>query len=354
MSYKTFIFALISIIFTLVLLEGIVRLWGYSDRYIYDPIYTLCDKCDPPLVVHKPNLRHALARAMTIIDTDSLGLRTVDAGRTISRKSADEIRIAIVGDSVTFGHGVRNSADVYPAVLENILNSGSGGKNRFRVFNFGVSAYSLNEMVDALKCRMLDVEPDIVICAFIFDDFDPNRMVDVDEYGYTNDRKLGGGHNRFPFFKNLLRRLHITYLVRDALLAARRNKNAHISGDARVLELYSCLHEFRAIASQNGVEYCFILLPSFGSDDFSKITGRLDADHFQYLDLSNMWKEYSLEKFRCNKLDNHPSATVHKEIAARVAAYIQDRFHNLRTIKSGRMIPPHVVDQGNTTAAPHP
>lgn len=326
MSFKGLIYALVTILLTLALLEGTVRIWGYADRYIYDPIYAPYDKCDTPLVVHKPNLQNALARANTIINTDSLGLRSVVPGRIIGEKPANTIRIAIAGDSVTFGHGVKDTADVYPAVLESILNSQSGGTVRYEVFNFGVSAYSLAEMTATLKCRMLDLKPDIVVCAFLLDDFDPNRMVSVDEYGYTNDRKLGGGAGRFPLIKRVLRHFHLTYLVRDAFFAPRQKDRSRIYDEALVAQSYPYLNEFRKIASQNGINYFFILLPSYGSEESSKIAEKLNRDGFQYLDLSNLWTEYRFEAYRADKLDAHPSAAVHKEIAARTAWYIKIKF----------------------------
>lgn len=326
MAYKAILYPFVLIILFVAFLEGIVRVWGYADRYLYDPIYTLYQHCDIPLVVHKSNLHKALARSMTLIDTDSLGLRSLHAGEVIKEKSDDEIRIAIVGDSVTFGHGVPNTADTYPAMLETNLNDNNGGNLHFRVLNFGVSAYSLAEMAATLRCRMLDVQPDIVICAFIFDDFDPNRMVAVDEYGYTNDRRLGGGAGRFPLIKRVLRNLHLTYLVRDAFIAVKTKVASQVPASTHVSKSYTHLQEFRNIAWQHGIDYCFILLPSFGSDDFSKIIGKLDEDDFQYLDLSNLWKEYELKTYRARKFDNHPSAVIHKEIAARTTAYIKDTF----------------------------
>ena len=314
---------LLSLVLTFVLLEGLVRIWGYSNRCIYDPIYTLYNNCDTPLVVHKPNLHKALARAMTYIDTDSLGLRSMQPGEVLTDKAPDEIRIAITGDSFTFGHGVADTAETYPAALESILNSKSGGKNKFRVFNFGVSAYSLAEMTATLKCRMFTVQPDIVICGFIFDDFNPNRMVGLDQYGYTIDRSLGQTSDRFQLIKRLLRGLHLSHLIKDALIRLSREGSPLDSAKAYVDEMYRHLREFRKIALQHGNEYCFVLLPSFGSSDLAAIVPKLEADNLQFVDLSDLWKQFSLEEFRVSKFDNHPSAAVHKEIAAKLAAYIE-------------------------------
>ncbi len=325
MSYKSLLYGLVTILLTLALLEGMVRIWGYSDRYMYDPIYASYDKCDTPLVVHKPNLQNALARANTLINTDSLGLRSLVPGRIIGEKPPNTVRIAIAGDSVTFGHGIRHTADVYPNVLEGFLNSVSEGKTNYEVYNFGVSAYSLAEMTATLKCRMLDIKPDIVVCAFILDDFDPGRMVSVDEYGYTNDRKLAVDSGRFPALKRFLRHFHLTYLIRDAFFAPKQ-KESNSYDEALVSKSYPYLQEFRKIASEKGIPYFFILLPSYGSEASSKIAEKLGSDGFNFLDLSTLWAEYKFEDYRADKYDAHPSAAVHKQIAERAGWYIKIKF----------------------------
>ncbi len=325
MSYKSILFTFVTILLTLALLEGMVRIWGYSDRYIYDPIYTSDDKCDPPLVVHKPNLKNALARDNTIINTDAMGLRSLVPGRVIGEKRPNTIRIAIAGDSVTFGHGVRNNSDVYSNVLENFLNSASDGKTTYEVYNFGVSAYSLAEMTASLRCRMLDLKPDIVVCAFIMDDFDPGRMVTVDEYGYTNDRSLGGTAGRFPALKSFLRHFHLTYLIRDAFFAPKQPESGAYD-EALVSQSYPYLQEFRKIASEKDIKYFFIVLPTYGSESSSKVIEKLGRDGFNFLDLSTLWTEYNFETFRADKHDAHPSAAVHKQIAERAGWYIKIKF----------------------------
>lgn len=318
-------YGIVTMLLALLLLEGAVRLWGYSEMYIYDPIYAPFDSCDTPLVVHKPNLSNAHARAGSIVHTDSLGLRSEIPAKIVGEKRPDTIRIAIVGDSVTFGHGIPNAADVYPAVLEKRLSSESAGGFRYEVLNFGVSAYSLVEMTATLKCRMVLLKPDIVVCAFIMDDFDPGRMVSVDEFGYTNDPKLGWGKNRFPLLKNMLRHWHLTYLIRDALFNLRGAKTSRYN-DATIDQSYRHLKEFKMIASQYGSDCFFVLLPSYGSDDLSKIAERLDRDGLQYLNLSTIWRNYSLDAFSVGKRDSHPSAAVHKEIANSISCYIKTNF----------------------------
>lgn len=75
-----------------------------------------------------------------------------------------EIRIACVGDSITFGYGIEDPGqNSYPAVLQSLLGEG------YRVRNFGVSGCSVQEDTDlpftALESytESIAFQPDILI-----------------------------------------------------------------------------------------------------------------------------------------------------------------------------------------------
>src|SRR2546423_9966852 len=122
---------------TLVLLEVAVRLSGYSEHHLCDPIYVSFPPAPEEIpYVHKPNLSHARARGLAIINTDSLGLRSKTVGETYPPRAPGEYRIALVGDSVTFGEGVVNTGDTLAQILEDKLNEGQTAY-RVKVFNFG-------------------------------------------------------------------------------------------------------------------------------------------------------------------------------------------------------------------------
>src|SRR5690349_14203988 len=121
---------------TFALFELGVRVSGYSEHHICDPIYTrFGDASEEIPYVHKPNLSGARGRGLSIVNTDSLGLRSDTAGETYGARATGEYRIAIVGDSVTFGEGVRDVRETFAKVLEGELNRRQTN-TRVRVFNF--------------------------------------------------------------------------------------------------------------------------------------------------------------------------------------------------------------------------
>ncbi len=122
---------------TLPLLEIGVRIWGYLEHHIHDPIYTSFEPNEDISYIHKPNLMQARARGLVFINTDSLGLRSKASGMVYGTKQPQEYRIAIVGDSVTFGEGVPNTEETFTEVLEHMLNQHQNLLT-VKVFNFGV------------------------------------------------------------------------------------------------------------------------------------------------------------------------------------------------------------------------
>ena len=83
---------------------------------------------------------------------------------SISEPKEGQIRVACVGDSITYGHGIKNwKKNNYPAVLQKELG------NTYHVNNYGVSGYTVQDDGDkpytSLKQyqQSLDYNPDIVV-----------------------------------------------------------------------------------------------------------------------------------------------------------------------------------------------
>ncbi|MCA9422670.1 MAG: SGNH/GDSL hydrolase family protein, partial [Nitrospira sp.] len=197
---------------TLPLVEIGVRIWGYSERHIHDPIYTSFEPSEDIPYIHKPNLTQARARGLVVINTDSMGLRSKISGMVYGTKQPQEYRIAIVGDSVTFGEGVPNTEETFTEVLEHMLNQ---QQNRLavKVFNFGVSAYSVKQMVAVLQHRMVNIQPNLVVMAIIPPDLNLDRTPAIDSAGYLVGQKIASLLDS-PVGE-ALREIRLLYVLRD-------------------------------------------------------------------------------------------------------------------------------------------
>jgi hypothetical protein len=101
------------------------------------------------------------------IETNHYGMRQSEV---FSPKSESPCRIAALGDSYTFGFGVREE-QAYPQVLEKLLRKSSvSAACEFEVLNFGVLGYSSYDEALVLRYRALNFDPRVVILGYVLND----------------------------------------------------------------------------------------------------------------------------------------------------------------------------------------
>jgi hypothetical protein len=100
--------------------------------------------------------------------TNSLGFR----GREFSAtKDTNAFRIVFLGDSFTFGEGVKDE-DVYPEQLASKLRK-RVPRLRFEAYNFGVGGYNTEQSLFLLKHLALQFKPDAVVLGYVLNDAEP-------------------------------------------------------------------------------------------------------------------------------------------------------------------------------------
>jgi len=317
-------FAAYLFVITLVVLELGVRVWGYAGHHIYDPIYMPFEGTPDIPYVHKPNLANARARGYSVINTDSLGLRAKMVGARYGPKKNNEYRIAIVGDSGTFGEGVSRTEDTYPQVLEDTLNQ-SQSVLKVQVFNYGVSAYSVKEMSATLEHRMLEVDPDLVAMTIINHDFVLARTPIVDSSGYLIEKALTGGIFSYPLVRQVLRNFHLSYVVKDLSNSGLRTGNDVMENlrNEELPESYVYVRRFKEIAEAHNRPYVIVFRPSSQPAFWHPVAEQLHRDRISFLDLSFLRDEFPREQFRASRFDPHPSAAVHHRMGESLAEYVQ-------------------------------
>lgn len=317
---KTSLLIVCLLLAVLMLFEIGVRFWGYSEHYIYGPIYKEFEKNKDIPYTHKPNLLNAQGRGFAVVNTDALGLRSKIAGIKYGPKKDNEYRIVILGDSVTFGEGIKRAEDTFAQILEDILNI-KQHKLNVKVFNYGVSAYSVKDMVATLQYRALDVEPDLVFMAIIPDDFRLDRTIAVDRFGYTFNKRLSDFMPKDSIVKRLLRKVRLVYLLRDIRYYLNgRNSDVKRVTQKNLPNSYAYLKKFKEISEKNGLSYSVVLLPDL-TGKFENLSTRLKEDKIDFIDLSFLQNEFNTSQFMASKFDYHPSAIVHKRIGELLSEY---------------------------------
>lgn len=79
-------------------------------------------------------------------------------------------RIIVLGDSTTAGSYVPDMENIYPKILEKMLNGQNDPKAVYEVLNMGVGGYHTLQEVETLKAKGLKYKPDLVILCYCLND----------------------------------------------------------------------------------------------------------------------------------------------------------------------------------------
>ncbi len=121
------------------------------------------------------------------------------------KKSPGVYRIAVIGDSTSFGWKV-GAAKSFPKILERMLNDGKGKHKRFEVINFSVPGYNPSQEFEVLKEKAIKFNPDMVILCFCGNDTHVCNYIqpDLTVFNYL--------YNKSYFFHYVLRRIDLTLM----------------------------------------------------------------------------------------------------------------------------------------------
>jgi hypothetical protein len=111
--------------------------------------------------------------------TNSLGFRGQEFavsnrdGRLVATKAGSTVRIVFLGDSFTFGEGVRDE-DAYPVRTAALLqHEHPSGGPRFEAYNLGVCGYNTTQELALLEHVGLTLKPDCVVLGYVLNDAEP-------------------------------------------------------------------------------------------------------------------------------------------------------------------------------------
>lgn len=174
-----------SILISLLLAELSIRVW---DPPIAQPGWRSLYRTSPVLGWELVPGAVGVGKLGETYRINSAGFR----GREYSREKRQDLRrIAVIGDSFTFGAGV-NAEDTYPAQLQQLL---AQRDIHSEVMNFGVINHDMWQHYVMLKTRVLAYTPDLVILAIFTNDLEhpiaPDHIADNDVIG-RNPYEKGG------------------------------------------------------------------------------------------------------------------------------------------------------------------
>ena len=242
-----------------VMLEIALRLMGYGNLEVYEPDRKLYWKL-------KPNQDCFTKIDRRPVHINSHGTRGPEFQM---EKPAGTVRILSLGDSRTFGWGLRDE-ETYSRQLERLLQGHAGAGRTVEIINAGVNAWSYSQMQVYFRDVGLRFRPDFVILA------DANLWTQFSE---QNSPEFVDQILRRVRLKNFLRRFALYHFFIEVQLqnAIQRHRLKFIPVDPKQDQLFKEQQQedpdklFREeiqrlclIAKTNGVTPLLLYLPTTG------------------------------------------------------------------------------------------
>lgn len=300
--------ALVSFVIFLVLLE--ISLQIYTRLFIYYDVemsryaVEIKEKSDNPKIghVHTPNAKAHLMG--TDVEINSDGFRDDE----YSKERNDKYRIAVLGDSLTFGWGVEKD-ETFEVLLEQMLSD----KRPTEMINFGHGNYNTEQQVNLFKEKGLQYNPDKVLVFYFINDAEVTPV----RSKWLWVSRLRSVTFLWSRFRGLLTRTTpgqtFESFYRDLY---EDDQPGYQAMKAAFLELHG-------ITEERGIELQVIMLPELHNlvdypfaDVYAKVGAFLAENDIDYIDLTDSFLGYEdAVGLWVAPDDAHPNALAHQMIA---------------------------------------
>ncbi len=261
-----------------------------------------------------------------LYSVNTLGLR----GPELPPAASDPAhRILVVGDSFTFGQGVKDH-QTFPVYLEEVANQASPFP-RYRVINAGRSGTNTREQVEFLEQRGLGVEPDSILVQFYLNDLEVNARSDSASDAWIDqllNQPLKMSYTLF-FLKDRCDRL---MLQSEASACGSRPADIWMQGLLEQIRndgdgwraFETAVKQFASLQDKRGVPVRFVLYPHPGLDSsFMReihecVAAKIREFDLTVVDLLDVFDELEASDQIVSEMDHHPSPAMHRIAAASV------------------------------------
>jgi hypothetical protein len=306
-----------SILISLLMVELAIRLFDpLGVSYFAEATKYEVDKISDPVRVYKhaPGLRKTYQGVS--VSTNELGLRD----RALEKKDHDELRILLLGDSVTFGWGVPMEA-TFGRRLETLLSAGI--QRRVRTVNSGVGGYNTVQEHAFLKTHVDVIQPDVVLLLYVRNDIESNDP----PFDPRSQRSLQG---KTPP-ETIVIMLQRSWLYRLGLFVFRYSRSsggAAFDKNARgVKESLAALSGIGTFCRERGIPFITFFYRSKSESTappalLSEI-GAIGTQHgFPVVDIASWWGDVNMRSVTNSVVDVHPNERGHEILAIGMADFL--------------------------------
>jgi len=277
----------------------------------------------------------------TVVSINGHGFRGKE---TTLEKAPGTYRIAVVGDSISFGRYLGDE-DIFPALLEKRMNSSGRHAERVEVINASLSGRDTWEELALLEHKVLPMSPDLVVLEICLNDH--IRLHYPEDGGSLSGAGLFGelAWWQYSSFLKFLdgrvqgfREYHVKVVRRIGLYQPAGNevtRNYFINPRDMIRledhweEWSRALLRIRDLAKESGAEVMFVVFPikyhiKYGYLETAPELTRLAAENdIPFLDLAPTYAKEGITVY----MDNlHPMRRGHRLAAKKIQDVIEDRF----------------------------
>lgn len=252
------------------------------------------------------------------------------------KKPIDAYRIAIIGDSFVWGHGVEDSVR-WTRKLENFLNKNYDG---IEVLHWGRNAWSSYDQIEFMKTEGYKYKPDLLINTFVIND-----PINQNTYDYYFFRRGGFVYRNLVYkypgklLGNILSLLFdYTSIIGAELFGISYNEwLENIYNQENLINYKKLLKDYKEFLNSEGIEYFFLFTPENNSaiigdyfDKISAIMKELNIPHYNlFLEIEYTFSDYEPYELWASPVNNHPGNLVTQKIAELTYKYVLNNYLNV-------------------------
>ncbi len=241
-------------------------------------------------------------------------------------KPSEGLRIVCLGDSITFGEGVRYE-DTYPARLEALLAEARADRS-VEVVNAGVQAYGTTDAAAFFLVRCAALDPDVVTLGFFLNDAMDRQETIRQNEAATRELELSPAARVSRIWEIVERERAARRLQAEYFSEIRR------SFDSENWEMCrQTLAGLRTVAAEDGFRFVVVVFPVLyqldGGYPFEGPHARIAAicreERIEHLDLLPVYRGRPAESLWVHPTDQHPNEIAHRLAAEALAQHLLGR-----------------------------
>ena len=250
---------------------------------------------------------------------NSLGFRE----REISmQKPADVYRIAVVGDSLTYGQGIAEQ-DRFSRMIERTLN---GGKISYQVYNFGIPGAETIDHIRFLE-DVFKIDPDFILLQWFTNDVEgPDKSARQSYYRLIPSDYLSGILQKNSALFYLINRQWNQLQSQIGLVAPFRDSMNGRFGDIKSENSQRAIHElneFITLVKDKNIPLGIVMFPNLVLTEggvekypfdflFDRVIDACHKNDIKCIDLRPAFAKENPTELWVNRFDPHPSVFANK------------------------------------------